>query len=128
MVVIRETSEDIYSGMEHEITDGVYEAVKVTTAAACERIARYAYEYARAHGRKRVDIVHKSNIMKKSDGLFLRSAQKVAADYPDIETGEVIVDALCSASPAGRPVRRPALRRRFGDIVLTSPRASPAAS
>ena len=118
VVVIRETSEDIYSGMEHEITDGVYEAVKVTTAAACERIARYAYDYARAHGRKRVDIVHKSNIMKKSDGLFLKTAQKVAADYPDIETGEVIVDALCM-----RLTRWPAqfdvllCGNLFGDIV-----------
>lgn len=118
LVVIRETSEDIYSGMEHEITAGVYEAVKVTTEAACERIARFAYDYARKNGRKTVDIVHKSNIMKKSDGLFLRTAQRVAAEYPDIETREVIVDALCM-----RLVRNPhqfdvlLCGNLFGDIV-----------
>ncbi len=95
IVVIRETSEDIYSGFEHEVTDGVFEAVKVTTRAASERIARFAYEYARREGRKKVTIVHKSNIMKKSDGLFLRTAQAVGAEYPDITTDEVIVDALC---------------------------------
>ncbi len=117
-VVIRESSEDIYAGMEHQITDGVYEAVRVTTAAACERIARYAYEYARAHGRRKVTIVHKSNIMKKSDGLFLRTAQLVGQDYPEIETDEVIVDALCM-----RLVRWPMqfdvllTGNLFGDIV-----------
>ena len=95
VVVIRETSEDIYSGFEHELTDGVFEAIKITTSTACERIARYGYEYAKANGRKKVTIVHKSNIMKKSDGMFLRIAKKVASEYPDIETEEVIVDALC---------------------------------
>jgi isocitrate dehydrogenase (NAD+) len=118
IVVIRETSEDIYSGMEHEITDGVYEAVKVTTEAACERIARFAFDYARANGRERVTIVHKSNIMKKSDGLFLRTAQAVSKDYPDIGCDEVIVDALCM-----RLVRNPnqfdvlLCGNLFGDIV-----------
>lgn len=118
IVVVRETSEDIYSGMEHEITDGVYEAVKVTTRTACERIARFAFEYARTHGRKRVTIVHKSNIMKKSDGLFLRTAQIVATEYPDIGCDEVIVDALCM-----RLVRNPnqfdvlLCGNLFGDIV-----------
>ena len=95
VVVIRETSEDIYSGFEHELTDGVFEAIKITTSGACERIARYGYEFARKNGRKKVTIVHKSNIMKKSDGMFLRIAKKVAQEYPDIETEEVIVDALC---------------------------------
>ena len=95
IVVIRETSEDIYSGFEHEVTAGAYEAVKVTTKAACERIARFAYEFARKNGRKKVTIVHKSNIMKKSDGLFLKTAQAVGAQYPDILTEDVIVDALC---------------------------------
>lgn len=118
IVVVRETSEDIYSGMEHEITDGVYEAVKVTTQAACERIARFAFDYARAHGRKRVTIVHKSNIMKKSDGLFLKTAQAVSMDYEDIGCDEVIVDALCM-----RLVRDPnqfdvlLCGNLFGDIV-----------
>jgi len=118
IVVIRETSEDIYSGFEHEVTEGAYEAVKVTTKAACERIARFAYEYARAHGRKKVTIVHKSNIMKKSDGLFLKTAQAVGAQYPDIQTEDVIVDALCM-----RLVRWPMsfdvllAGNLFGDIV-----------
>lgn len=95
LVVIRETSEDIYSGLEHEVTTDVYEAVKITTRSACERIARFAYDTARAMGRKKVTIVHKSNIMKQSDGMFLRVGQAVGAEYPDIETGEMIVDALC---------------------------------
>lgn len=118
VVVFREASEGIYTGMEHAVADGVYEAIKVTTAAACERIARHAYEYARANGRKKVSIVHKSNIMKKSDGLFLRTAQAVSKDFPDIETDEVIVDALCM-----RLVRWPQsfdvllTGNLFGDIV-----------
>ena len=95
LVVIRETSEDIYSGFEHVVTEGVYEAVKVTTPAACKRIALHAYEYARKNGRKKVTIVHKSNIMKKSDGLFLQAALEVSKAYPEIETSKVIVDALC---------------------------------
>lgn len=118
LIVVRETSEDIYSGFEHEVTEGVFEAVKVTTRAACERIARFAYAAARAQGRKKVTIVHKSNIMKRSDGLFLRTAQEVGADYPDIQTEEVIVDALCM-----RLVRNPRhfdvllAGNLFGDIV-----------
>ncbi|MFM2248588.1 MAG: hypothetical protein RL071_4663 [Pseudomonadota bacterium] len=118
LVVIRETSEDIYAGLEHEITDGVYEAVKVTTKAATERIARFAYAYARAQGRKKLTIVHKSNIMKKSDGLFLKTCQAVGAGFPDIQTEEVIVDALCM-----KLVRNPSqfdvllTGNLFGDIV-----------
>ena len=118
VVVVREASEGIYTGMEHAVADGVFEAIKVTTAAACERIARHAYEWARANGRKKVSIVHKSNIMKKSDGLFLRTAQRVSKDFPDIQTDEVIVDALCM-----RLVRWPAsfdvllTGNLFGDIV-----------
>lgn len=95
VVVIRETSEDIYSGFEHEVTEGVYEAVKITTPKACERIARHAYEYAVANNRKEITIAHKSNIMKQSDGLFLKIARDIGAEYPQIKTREVIVDALC---------------------------------
>ncbi len=118
LVVIRETSEDIYSGFEHEVTDGVFEAVKVTTRAACERIARHAFAWARANGRKKVTIVHKSNIMKRSDGLFLQVATEVGAGFPEIQTDEVIVDALCM-----KLVRNPAsfdvllAGNLFGDIV-----------
>ena len=118
VMVVRETSEDIYSGFEHETAPDVFESVKVTTEEACERIARFAFEQAREHGRQKVTIVHKSNIMKKSDGLFLRTAQRVALDYPDVESDEVIVDALCM-----RMVRWPTsfdvllCGNLFGDIV-----------
>ena len=95
VIVVRESSEGIYSGIEHEVTAGVYEAIKITTRSACERIARAAFDLAQAQGRKKVTIVHKSNIMKKSDGMFLRTSQEVAKDYPDIQTEEAIVDALC---------------------------------
>lgn len=94
LVVVRETTEDIYTSLEHESIKGTFESLKVTTEAACERIARYAFELARAQNRKTVTIVHKANIMKMSDGLFLATAQRVAADYPDIEVEDRIVDAL----------------------------------
>lgn len=95
ILVVRETSEDIYNGFEHQTAEGVYESVKLTTRAGCERIAVKAFELARERDRKKVTIVHKSNIMKKSDGLFLKTAQEVATRYPDIVCDEVIVDALC---------------------------------
>lgn len=95
LLVVRETTEDVYTTLEHQSLPGVFESLKVTTAATCERIARFAFEYARKNGRKKVTIVHKSNIMKLSDGLFLRTAQGVAKDFPDIACDEVIVDALC---------------------------------
>lgn len=95
LVVIRESTEDIYAQLEHESIPGVFESLKVTTRAACERIIRYAFDYARQHGRKKVTIVHKANIMKKSDGLFLKVGRDIALQYPDIASEEVIVDALC---------------------------------
>lgn len=95
IAIVREASEDIYAGFEHQTSEGVFETVKVTTRASCERISRYAFDYARANGRKKVTTVHKSNILKKSDGMFLRVSQEVAALYPDIQHDEVIVDALC---------------------------------
>jgi isocitrate dehydrogenase (NAD+) len=95
VIVVRETSEDIYAGFEHEVTKGVFEAVKITTRSACERIARVAFELAVSQGRKKVTIVHKSNIMKKSDGMFLSVAQAVAKEFPQIVCEEAIVDALC---------------------------------
>jgi isocitrate dehydrogenase (NAD+) len=118
LLCVRETSEDVYSGFEHTVTDGVYEAVKVTTRAASERIARYGYELARSHARRKLTIVHKANIMKKADGLFLETARAVGKEYPDVATEDVIVDALCM-----RLVRRPTdfdvllLGNLFGDIV-----------
>jgi isocitrate dehydrogenase (NAD+) len=118
LAIVRETSEDIYTGFEHESTPGIYESIKLTTQPACERIARFAFEQAVEWGRKKVTIVHKSNIMKLSDGLFLRTAENVAKDYPQIETEEVIVDALCM-----HLVRNPSrfdvllCGNLFGDIV-----------
>ena len=95
MMVVRECTEDIYAQLEHESIPGVFESLKVTTRSACERIAREAFELARAQNRKKVTIVHKANIMKKSDGLFLATALDVSKDYPEIETDDCIVDALC---------------------------------
>ncbi len=95
ILIVRETTEDIYANLEHESIEGVYESFKVTTAKACERITRHAFELAKRRGRKKVTIVHKANIMKKSDGLFLRTGRKVAEEFPDIEVEDVIVDALC---------------------------------
>ncbi len=95
LVLIREVTEDVYRHLEHESIPGVYESLKVTTRAACERIAKHAFDYARASGRKKVTIVHKANIMKKSDGMFLATARKVAEAYPELTVEDVIVDALC---------------------------------
>jgi isocitrate dehydrogenase (NAD+) len=95
LVLIRENTEDLYSGLEHEVVTGVMVSMKVITRTASTRIARYAFEYAKKHGRKRVTGVHKANIMKKGDGLFLACAREVAAGYPDIVYDERIVDAAC---------------------------------
>ena len=118
IVVVRETSEDIYSGFEHEVTEGVYEAVKVTTRSACQRIAERAYKYAIDNNRKQVTIVHKSNIMKKSDGMFLEVAREISKKYPQIKTTEMIVDALCE-NLCRNPYRYDVLLtlNLFGDLV-----------
>jgi len=95
LVIVRENTEDLYAGLEHEVVPGVVESLKIITAAASTRIARFAYDYARTHGRTRVTAVHKANIMKMSDGLFLESVRKVGAEYPDITSDDRIVDAAC---------------------------------
>ena len=95
LVIVRENTEDLYAGLEHEVVPGVVESLKIITEAASARVATFAFEYARTHGRARVTIVHKANIMKMGDGLFLRSVQKVAAAYPDIACDDRIVDAAC---------------------------------
>jgi isocitrate dehydrogenase (NAD+) len=95
LVIVRENTEDLYAGLEHTVVPGVVESLKIITEAASTRIARYAFGYARAHGRRRVTAVHKANIMKLSDGLFLRCVRRVAEDYPDIALDERIVDAAC---------------------------------
>jgi isocitrate dehydrogenase (NAD+) len=95
LIVVRENTEDLYAGLEHRIIPGVVESLKVITAKASERIARFAFEHARARGRKAVTAVHKANIMKMSDGLFLECSRAVAKGYPDITYNEHIVDAAC---------------------------------
>src|SRR5216683_2325001 len=95
LIVVRENTEDLYSGLEHEVVPGVVESLKIITERASTRIARFAFEYARTHGRKRVTAVHKANIMKMSDGLFLNCFRKVAKEYPNINADDKIVDNLC---------------------------------
>ncbi|HEY6360939.1 MAG TPA: isocitrate dehydrogenase (NAD(+)) [Vicinamibacterales bacterium] len=95
LVIVRENTEDLYSGLEHEVVPGVVESLKIITEHASTRISRFAFEHARKNGRKRVTAVHKANIMKMSDGLFIKCAKKVSADYPDLTCDERIVDAAC---------------------------------
>ena len=94
LVIVRENTEDLYSGIEHMIMPGVSQGLKVITAHASVRIARFAFDYAKKRGRKKVTAVHKANIMKVTDGLFLDSARKVAENYPGIEFDDKIVDNL----------------------------------
>jgi isocitrate dehydrogenase (NAD+) len=95
LVIIRENTEDLYSGLEHTVVPGVVESLKIITEKASTRIARFAFEYARRNGRKRIHAMHKANIMKRSDGLFLHSARAVAAEYSEIEYREMIIDNAC---------------------------------
>ncbi|HEY8516489.1 MAG TPA: isocitrate/isopropylmalate family dehydrogenase [Candidatus Binatia bacterium] len=95
MVVIRENTEGLYSGVENEVTPGVVTSLKVATEAACRRIARYAFEYARRRERKKVTVFHKANIMKLTDGLFLRCAREEHERYQDIAFDAMIIDAGC---------------------------------
>src|SRR5512138_2033729 len=95
LVVVRENTESLYAGLEHEVVPGVVESLKIITERASTRIARFAFEYAKSHGRQRITAVHKANIMKLSDGLFLQCFRKVAQDYPNIKADDRIVDNLC---------------------------------
>ena len=92
LVIVRENTESLYSGLEHEIIPGVVESLKIITEKASTRIARFAFAYARSEKRRKITAVHKANIMKLSDGLFLRCFENVAQSYPDIETQNMIVD------------------------------------
>lgn len=95
MVIFRENTEDLYAQIEYMCTETVAQSVKMISVAGSKRIARAAFEYAKKHGRKKVTAVHKANIMKIADGLFLRCCQEVAQEYPDIEFGDNIVDNQC---------------------------------
>lgn len=94
LVIVRENTEDLYAGVEHKIGDVAAEAIKIITRKACERIARFAFEYARREGRRKVTAVHKANILKYTDGLFLEIVSEVAGDYSDIEFEDRIVDNM----------------------------------
>jgi len=95
LIIVRENTEGLYSGIEHEVVPGVVESLKIITEKGSTRIARWAFEYARKTKRKKVHAIHKANIMKLSDGLFLRCARTVAKEYPEITYGEHIVDNTC---------------------------------
>ncbi len=118
LVIVRENTEDLYAGLEHQIVPGVVESLKIITEKASTRISQFAFDHARRAGRKRVTAIHKANIMKLSDGLFLESTRKVARDYTDITYDERIVDAACM-----QLVMRPEkfdvllLPNLYGDIV-----------
>lgn len=118
LVIVRENTEDLYAGVEHMVGPDAAESIKIITRRASERVARYAFEYARREGRKKVTAVHKANILKYSDGLFLESVRTVAEDYSDIEFEDRIVDNMCM-----QLVQKPelydvmVLPNLYGDIV-----------
>ncbi len=118
VVVVRENTEDLYAGIEHMVGPDAAESIKIITRAGSERIVRFAFEYARRHHRSKITAVHKANIMKCTDGLFLRVAREVAAAYPDIEFEDRIVDNMCM-----QLVQKPelydvlVLPNLYGDIV-----------
>jgi isocitrate dehydrogenase (NAD+) len=118
MVIVRENTEDLYAGLEHQVVPGVVESLKIITAAASERIAEFAFSHAVVNGRKMVTAVHKANIMKLGDGLFLESVRKIRKRYPAVAYEERIVDAACM-----RLVMKPetfdviVLPNLYGDIV-----------
>jgi isocitrate dehydrogenase (NAD+) len=95
IIIVRENTEDLYAGLEHEVVPGVVESLKIITEKASTRVARFAFEYARTHNRTRVTAVHKANIMKMSDGLFLRCVRQVGEQFPGITCDDRIVDNAC---------------------------------
>jgi isocitrate dehydrogenase (NAD+) len=95
LVIIRENTEGLYSGVENTVTPGVVMSMKVATEKACYRISKWAFEYARNRGRKKVTVFHKANIMKLTDGLFIKKSREVSGEYDDIEYEEIIIDAGC---------------------------------
>ena len=118
MAIFRENTEDLYSGLEHEVIPDVVESLKIITRTASTRIARATFEYARREGRKKVTAIHKANIMKLSDGLFLKCCRETAALYPEVHYNELIVDNACM-----QMVMRPeafdllVLPNLYGDIM-----------
>jgi isocitrate dehydrogenase (NAD+) len=118
LIIVRENTEGLYSGIEHEVVPGVVESLKIITEKASTRIARFAFDYARKNHRKRVHCIHKANIMKLSDGLFLRCARNISKEYPEILYGEHIVDNTCMqlvTNPYQYDVL--VLENLYGDII-----------
>jgi isocitrate dehydrogenase (NAD+) len=118
IIVVRENTEDLYSGLEHVVVPGVVESLKIITAEASTRIARFAFEYARRHQRTKISAVHKANIMKLSDGLFLECVRNVAELYPEVSYEELIVDNTCMQmvlDPSQFDIML--LENLYGDIV-----------
>ena len=118
LVVVRENTEGLYSGLEHQVVPGVVESLKIITEKASTRIARFALDFARRHGRSRVTAVHKANIMKMADGLFLDCFYEVAKEYPDIDADDRIIDNMCMqlvVRPEAYDVLL--LENLYGDIV-----------
>jgi isocitrate dehydrogenase (NAD+) len=95
LIVVRENTEDLYAGLEHEIVPGVVQSLKIITEKGSTRIAKFAFDYARKHGRKKIHAIHKANIMKLSDGLFLKCCRNVASEFQEMEYKEHIVDNTC---------------------------------
>ncbi len=118
LVIVRENEEDLYAGIEHRQTDEVFQCLKLITRPGCEKIVRYAFEYARAHGRKKVTCMTKDNIMKMTDGLFHRVFDEIAPLYPEIETEHSIID-IGAARLAVRPERFDVIvtPNLYGDII-----------
>jgi isocitrate dehydrogenase (NAD+) len=118
LVVVRENTEDLYSGLEHVVVPGVVESLKIITERASTRIARFAFDYAQREGRKKITAIHKANIMKLSDGLFLDCFRKISEEYPEITADDKIVDNACM-----QLVMRPQqfdvllLENLYGDII-----------
>ncbi len=118
LVIVRENTESLYSGIEHVVVPGVVESIKIITEKASTRIAKFAFEYSRREGRKKVTAIHKANIMKLSDGLFLDCFRNVAKDFPEVEADDKIIDNACM-----QLVMRPEqfdvmlLENFYGDIV-----------
>src|SRR5438093_1257604 len=118
IIVVRENTEDLYSGLEHIVVPGVVVSLKIITAEASTRIARFAFDYARRKNRKKISAIHKANIMKLSDGLFLECVREVARLYPEIQYEEMIVDNTCMQmvlDPGQFDVML--LENLYGDIV-----------
>lgn len=118
LIIVRENTEGLYSGIEHQVIDGVVESLKVVTEAASRRIAQFAFELCRAEGRRKVTAIHKKRIMKLSDGLFLRVAAEVAADYPFVSYEEISIDNMAmkmAIDPSQFDVL--VMENLFGDVV-----------